>query len=173
MSQRQVTADAAGRIGIFPLDLPELLHDAADAGEQVQWLPVAFRIIWRNVSELFGVVSALRRNPSRTEAATNMAAIHKQNQIFTPIVGATLGSREVTLVLPVGRPGLSGTPNSSQTLRHIAIKATGSRIPRKAGIGASSAANIAAKATPNSSQNNRKTHRPLTAGLRVDSPSTD
>jgi hypothetical protein len=27
-----VTADAAGRIGIFPLDLPELLHDAADSG---------------------------------------------------------------------------------------------------------------------------------------------
>jgi hypothetical protein len=27
-----VSADAAGRIGIFPLDLPELLHDAADSG---------------------------------------------------------------------------------------------------------------------------------------------
>jgi hypothetical protein len=27
-----VTADAAGRIGIFPLDLPELLHEAADSG---------------------------------------------------------------------------------------------------------------------------------------------
>jgi hypothetical protein len=27
-----VTADAAGRIGISPLDLPELLHDAADSG---------------------------------------------------------------------------------------------------------------------------------------------
>jgi hypothetical protein len=27
-----VTADAAGRIGIFPLDLPELLYDAADSG---------------------------------------------------------------------------------------------------------------------------------------------
>ena len=27
-----VTADAAGRIGVFPLDLPELLHDAADSG---------------------------------------------------------------------------------------------------------------------------------------------
>src|SRR5260370_30782002 len=27
-----VTADAAGRIGIFPLNLPELLHDAADSG---------------------------------------------------------------------------------------------------------------------------------------------
>jgi hypothetical protein len=27
-----VTADAAGRIGIFPLDLPELLRDAADSG---------------------------------------------------------------------------------------------------------------------------------------------
>jgi RepB DNA-primase from phage plasmid len=53
-----------------------------------------------------------------------MAAIHKQNQIFTPIVGATLGSREGTLVLPRRSSGLSGTPNSSQTLRHIAIKAT-------------------------------------------------
>jgi hypothetical protein len=87
-------------------------------------LPVAFRIIWPNVSEPFGVVSALRRNPSQTEAATNMAAIHKQNQIFTPIVGATLGSREGTLVLPRRSSGLSGTPNSSQTLRQIAIKAT-------------------------------------------------
>jgi hypothetical protein len=85
---------------------------------------VAFRIIWRNVSELFGVVSALRRNASQTVAATNMAAIHKQNQIFTPIVGATLGSREGTLVLPRRSSGLSCTPNSSQTLRHIAIKAT-------------------------------------------------
>jgi hypothetical protein len=65
---------------------------------------VAFRIIWRNVSELFGVVSALRRNASQTEAATNMAAIHKQNQIFTPIVGATLGSREETLSFHPGRP---------------------------------------------------------------------
>ena len=27
-----VTADAAGRIGIFPLDLPEMLRDAADSG---------------------------------------------------------------------------------------------------------------------------------------------
>ena len=27
-----VTADAAGWIGIFPLDLPELLHDVADSG---------------------------------------------------------------------------------------------------------------------------------------------
>ena len=27
-----VTADAAGRVGIFPLDLPELFHDAADSG---------------------------------------------------------------------------------------------------------------------------------------------
>jgi hypothetical protein len=27
-----VTADAAGRIGIFPPDRPELLHDAADSG---------------------------------------------------------------------------------------------------------------------------------------------
>jgi hypothetical protein len=26
-----VSADAAGRIGIFPLHLPELLHDAADS----------------------------------------------------------------------------------------------------------------------------------------------
>jgi hypothetical protein len=85
---------------------------------------VAFRIIWRNVSELFDVVSALRRNASQTEAATNMAAIHKQNQIFTPIVGATLGSRDATLVLPRRSSGLSGTPNSSQTLRQIAIKAT-------------------------------------------------
>jgi hypothetical protein len=75
---------------------------------------VAFRIIWRNVSELFGVVSALRRNASQTEAATNMATIHKQNQIFTTIVGATLGSREGTLVLPRRSSGLSSTPNSSQ-----------------------------------------------------------
>jgi hypothetical protein len=43
---------------------------------------VAFRIIWRNASELFGLVSALRRNPSQTEA-TNMAVNRKQNQIFT------------------------------------------------------------------------------------------
>ena len=63
-------------------------------------LPVAFRIIWRNVSELFGVVSALRRNASQTVAATNMAAINQQNQLVTPIVGATLGSRERTLVHP-------------------------------------------------------------------------
>jgi hypothetical protein len=27
-----VTADAAGRIGVFPLDLAELLHDLADSG---------------------------------------------------------------------------------------------------------------------------------------------
>jgi hypothetical protein len=33
-----VTADAAGRIGIFPLDLPEMLLDAADSGYQAQWL---------------------------------------------------------------------------------------------------------------------------------------
>ena len=39
-------------------------------------------------------MSALRRNASQTVAATNMAAIHKQNQIFSPFVGATLGSRE-------------------------------------------------------------------------------
>jgi hypothetical protein len=69
-------------------------------------------------------VSALRRNASQTEAATNMAAIHKQNQIFTTIAGATLGSREGTLVLPRRSSGLSSTLNSSQTLRHIAIKAT-------------------------------------------------
>jgi hypothetical protein len=36
-------------------------------------------------SELFGVVSALRCNASQTEAATNMAAIHNQNQIFYPL----------------------------------------------------------------------------------------
>jgi len=52
------------------------------------------------------------------------AAIHKQNQRLTPLVGATLGSREGTFVLPRRSSGLSGTPNSSQTLRHIAIKAT-------------------------------------------------
>ena len=69
-------------------------------------------------------MSALRPNASQTEAATNMAANHKQNQIFTPIVGATLGSREATLFLPGWSSGLSGTPNSPQTLRHIAIKAT-------------------------------------------------
>src|SRR5258708_10659075 len=83
---------------------------------------VALRIIWRNVSELFGVVSALRRNASQTEAATKMAAIHKQNQIFTPIVGATLGSRKGTLVLPRRSSVLSVTPTSSQTLRHMALK---------------------------------------------------
>jgi hypothetical protein len=77
-------------------------------------LRVAFSIIWRNVSELFGVVSALRRNASQTGAATNMAAIHKQNQRFTPIVGTTLGSRDGTLVLPRRSSGLSGTPNSSK-----------------------------------------------------------
>ena len=38
-----------------------------------------------NVSELFGIVSALRRNANQTEAATNMGAIHKQNQIFTTL----------------------------------------------------------------------------------------
>ena len=27
-----ITADAAGQIEIFPLDLPELLHDATDSG---------------------------------------------------------------------------------------------------------------------------------------------
>jgi hypothetical protein len=45
-------------------------------------------LYWRNFSELCGVVSALRRNGSQAVAATNVAAIHKQNQIFTPIVGA-------------------------------------------------------------------------------------
>jgi hypothetical protein len=75
-------------------------------------------------------VSALRRNASQTVTAKNMAAIHKQNQRFTPIVGATLGSREGTLVLPRRSSGLSGTPNSSQTLRHIAIKATRHGLPR-------------------------------------------
>jgi hypothetical protein len=70
-------------------------------------MTVAFRIIWRNVSELFGVVSALRRNASQTVAATNMAAIHKQNQIFTPIVGATLVLAKGRLSFHVGRPGLA------------------------------------------------------------------
>jgi hypothetical protein len=32
-------AEQAGRIGIFPLDLAELLHDAADSGQQAQRLP--------------------------------------------------------------------------------------------------------------------------------------
>lgn len=30
--RHNVTEDAAGRPGIFPQDLPELLHDAADSG---------------------------------------------------------------------------------------------------------------------------------------------
>jgi hypothetical protein len=90
---------------------------------------VAFGIIWRNVSELFGVVSALRRNASQTETPTNMAPIHKQNQIFTLIVGATVSSGEGPLVLPRRSSGLSCTSNSSETLRHIAIKATASGRP--------------------------------------------
>jgi hypothetical protein len=114
-------ADSCPKASLGPL--PQILFSRRGSGSRrhTRW---AFRIIWRNVSELFGVVSALRRNASQTVAATNMAAIHKLNQIFTPIVGATLGSREGTLVLPRRSSGLSGTPNSSQTLRHIAIKAT-------------------------------------------------
>lgn len=81
---------------------------------RAEGVTVVFRIIWGNVSELFGVVSALRRHATQAEAATNMAAIHKQNQIFTPVVGATLGSRERTLVLPRRSSGLNGTPNSSE-----------------------------------------------------------
>jgi hypothetical protein len=53
-----------------------------------------------------------------------MVAIHKQNQIFTPIVGATFGSREGMLLLPGRSSELSVIPNSSQTLRHLEIKAT-------------------------------------------------
>jgi hypothetical protein len=65
---------------------------------------VAFRIIWRNVSELFGVVSALRRNASQTEAATNMAAIHKQNQIFTSLSEQLSVLAKGHLSFHVGRP---------------------------------------------------------------------
>ena len=31
VAETTLTVDAAGRIGIFALDLPELLHDAADS----------------------------------------------------------------------------------------------------------------------------------------------
>jgi hypothetical protein len=41
-------------------------------------------IIWRNVSELFGVMLALHRNASRTVAARNMAAIHKAESHIYP-----------------------------------------------------------------------------------------
>src|ERR1700728_3789869 len=37
-------------------------------GVRQQGQTVAFRITWRNVSQLFGVVSALRRNASQTVA---------------------------------------------------------------------------------------------------------
>jgi hypothetical protein len=79
------------------------------------YLAYCFRAIWRSVGAPL---------QSQTEAVTNMAAIQKQNRIFTPIVRATLGSREGTLALPRRSSALSGTPNSSETLRHIAIRAT-------------------------------------------------
>jgi hypothetical protein len=51
---------------------------------------VAFRINWRNVSELFGVVLQRERDSSRREYGGYSQAKSK----YLPIVGATLGSRE-------------------------------------------------------------------------------
>jgi single-stranded DNA-binding protein len=47
-------------------------------------ISVAFRIIWRNVSELFGVVSALRRNASQTVTAKNMAGYSQAESKIYP-----------------------------------------------------------------------------------------
>jgi hypothetical protein len=76
---------------------------------------VMFRAIWR-------VGASTQREPDRSRHEYGGYSQVESN--VYPIVGATLGSRERTLVLPRRSSGLSGMPNSSQTLRHIAIKGT-------------------------------------------------
>jgi hypothetical protein len=80
------------------------------------YLAQCFRAIWRSV----GAPPQREPDISRHE----YGGYSQAESIITPIVGATHSSREGTLVLPRRSSGLSGTPNSSQTLRHIAIKAT-------------------------------------------------
>jgi hypothetical protein len=69
------------------------------------------------LSELFGVVSALRRNASQTEVATNMSAIHKQNKIFTTIVGATVRAEGMNIP-PLA---IHAVPNGEKAVEALVI----------------------------------------------------
>jgi hypothetical protein len=85
---------------------------------------VVFRIIWRTVSELFGAVLALSFNTSHIDPSTNVTAIREQNQILS-LQAENLSLRaNGQLPFPVVHPESADTPNTSQTLRQIAIKAT-------------------------------------------------
>jgi hypothetical protein len=47
-------------------------------------IAVVFRIIWRTISELFGVMVARRTTMSQIGRSTEMPAIHKQDYALTP-----------------------------------------------------------------------------------------
>src|SRR5215831_21394098 len=62
-----VTADAAGRVGIFPLDLPKLLHQAADCNKPQGYLLGSYRIATApepNSSRLTSLKSIRFDNPA-------------------------------------------------------------------------------------------------------------
>jgi hypothetical protein len=83
-------------------------------------LIVAFRIIWRGVSELFGVVSdgLLRHLPEGPSNHVTAFRLHSQAlRMHTVSLRVTEG-RSCCLV------ELADTPYNAQTLRQIAIKAT-------------------------------------------------
>jgi len=46
-------------------------------------IAVVFRIIWRTISELFGVMAARRTTMSQIGRSTEMPAIHKQDYALT------------------------------------------------------------------------------------------
>jgi hypothetical protein len=85
---------------------------------------VVFRIIWRNVSELVGVLLSRPLQHKQEMPPTKPNPIQPQNQILTLQVLASTASLDGTLPLPRVRPDAEITTNNSETLRHLAIKAT-------------------------------------------------
>jgi hypothetical protein len=61
--------------------------------------------------------------------STKPNPIQPHNQLLTLQVLASIASLDGTLPLPRGRPDAAITTNNSETLRHLAIKATGMRAP--------------------------------------------
>jgi hypothetical protein len=84
---------------------------------------VVFRIIWCNISEVFGVVSALRCDPSRTDHRLISLRVTRRIKDLPCWPRISLFSRR-KLALPSRSSRLRDTPNTSETLRQIAIKAT-------------------------------------------------
>jgi hypothetical protein len=103
-----------------------LIEATIEISRTAKWFatPVVFRIIRHNVSELFGVVLSRPLQHEQEMPPTKPNPIQTQNQILTLQVLSSIASLDGTLPLPRVRPDAAITTNNSETLRHLAIKAT-------------------------------------------------